>query len=226
MFTLRTIAKITSHFGIPSLGYLRQPLNREILNVAKATPAVSLNPVSRIYPKSKRQFCEVILAKPLRTLIIPIVSILAGCAAYEPPALTAEHPAHPEAMVVRDAPRSMTLAYRPSGKDSPRPVQMAQGMQHGHEGMKQNMGDMHGSAPAKPHGHGELFKGEGKVVAVVPGSQVVLDHKPIKGFMEEAMTMGYKVDPPSILEGLKAGDVVHFTIDAGKKAIVEIEKMK
>jgi len=100
---------------------------------------------------------------------------------------------------------------------------MAQGMQHGHEGMKQNMGDMHGAASAKPQG--ELFKGEGKVVAVVPGTQVVLDHKPIKGFMD-AMTMGYKVDPPSIMDGLEAGDMVHFTIDADKKAIVAIEKMK
>jgi Cu/Ag efflux protein CusF len=160
------------------------------------------------------------------TLIIPVISILMGYGAYELPALAAERPAHPEAMAVRDTPRSMTLSYRWSEKDSPQPVQMAQGMQHGHEGMKQNMGDMHGSAAAKPRGHAELFKGEGKVVAVVPGSQVVLDHKPIKGFMDDAMTMGYKVDPPSILEGLKAGDMVHFTIDGEKKAIVEIEKMK
>jgi Cu/Ag efflux protein CusF len=158
------------------------------------------------------------------TLIIPVTSILIGCAAYEPPALTAEHPAHPGAMAVRETPRSMTLSYGPSEKASPQPAQVAQGMQHGHEGMKPTMGDTHGST--KPHGHGELFMGEGTVVAVVPGSQVVLDHKPIKGFMEEAMTMGYKVDPPSILEGLKAGDMVHFTIDAGKKAVVKIEKMK
>lgn len=157
------------------------------------------------------------------TLIIPVLSILIGCAAYEPPALTAEHPAHPEAMPVRETPRSMTLSYGQTEKASPQPVQVAQGMQHGHEGMKPTMGDMHGSA--KSHGHGELFMGEGTVVAVVPGSQVVLDHKPIKGFMD-AMTMGYKVNPPSILEGLKAGDVVHFTIDADKKAVVKIEKMK
>jgi Cu/Ag efflux protein CusF len=68
--------------------------------------------------------------------------------------------------------------------------------------------------------------GEGKVVATVPASnQIVVEHGEIKGFME-AMTMGYPVDPPSLLEGLKFGDKVRFTIDVPKKAIVKIEKMK
>jgi Cu/Ag efflux protein CusF len=68
--------------------------------------------------------------------------------------------------------------------------------------------------------------GEGQVIAVVPSSnQVVVDHKEIKGFMD-AMTMGYRVDPPSILEGLSAGDRVRFILDTQQKAIVKIEKMK
>ena len=47
--------------------------------------------------------------------------------------------------------------------------------------------------------------GEGKVIAVVPSSsQIVVDHKEIKGFMD-AMTMGYRIEPPSLLEGVKAG---------------------
>ena len=67
--------------------------------------------------------------------------------------------------------------------------------------------------------------GVGKVVATVPNaSQIVVDHEEIKDFME-AMTMGYRVDPPSLLEGLKFGDKVRFTIDVPKKAIVKIEKM-
>jgi Cu/Ag efflux protein CusF len=66
---------------------------------------------------------------------------------------------------------------------------------------------------------------EGKVVATVPNaSQIVVEHGEIKGFME-AMTMGYRVDPPSLLEGMKFGDKVRFTIDVPKKAIVKIEKM-
>ena len=68
--------------------------------------------------------------------------------------------------------------------------------------------------------------GEGKVIAVVPANkQLVVEHGEIKGFME-AMTMGYKVDPPSLLDKLKAGDNVRFTIDTQKQAIVKIEKLK
>ena len=40
---LRVWAKITWHFGISSSHHLRPLLNREILNVGQATPAVSLN---------------------------------------------------------------------------------------------------------------------------------------------------------------------------------------
>jgi Cu/Ag efflux protein CusF len=64
--------------------------------------------------------------------------------------------------------------------------------------------------------------GEGKVIAVVPADQqLVVEHGEIKGFME-AMTIGYKVDPPSLLAKLKAGDNVRFTIDTQRKAIVKI----
>ena len=67
--------------------------------------------------------------------------------------------------------------------------------------------------------------GEGKIIAVVPDSeQVVVDHKAIKGFMD-AMTMGYKVQPTSLLNSVQAGDQVRFTIDTQKNAIVKIEKM-
>lgn len=148
--------------------------------------------------------------------------VLVGCAAYEPPALTAEHPAHPEAMAVPEGPRSATLAFAPPAKEMAQPAPQTAQMQHGEGGMP-DMGGMHGAAPAKPQG--QLFTGEGKVIAVVPGSQVVLDHEPIPGFMD-AMTMGYKVDPPSILQGLTAGDSVRFTIDAGKNAVVRIEKLE
>jgi len=42
-FNVRVFAKITWHFGISSSHHLRPLLNREILNVDPATPAVSLN---------------------------------------------------------------------------------------------------------------------------------------------------------------------------------------
>ncbi len=67
--------------------------------------------------------------------------------------------------------------------------------------------------------------GEGTVIAVVPSNeQIVVDHGDIKGFMA-AMTMGYKVNPPTLLDGLNAGDEIRFTIDPQQKAIVNIEKM-
>jgi Cu/Ag efflux protein CusF len=68
--------------------------------------------------------------------------------------------------------------------------------------------------------------GEGKVIAVEPSSEeLVVKHGDIQGFMGP-MTMGYKVNPPSLLMRLKAGDTVRFTIDTAQKAIVQIEKLK
>jgi mono/diheme cytochrome c family protein len=68
--------------------------------------------------------------------------------------------------------------------------------------------------------------GEGTVIAVVPASQqLVVEHGEIKGFMD-AMIMGYKVNPPSLLDKLKAGDHVRFTIDTQAQAIVKVEPLK
>jgi Cu/Ag efflux protein CusF len=67
---------------------------------------------------------------------------------------------------------------------------------------------------------------EGKVIAMVPSSgQLVVEHGEIKGFMD-AMTMGYKVNPPSLLDGLNPGDRVRFTIDTQNQAIIKIEKLQ
>ena len=38
-----------------------------------------------------------------------------------------------------------------------------------------------------------------------------------------AMEMSYQVTPPSLLDALKPGDKIGFTIDAGKSAIVAID---
>ena len=45
---LRVRARITSAFRIPSAPHLRFELNHEILNVARATPRISLNPSNQI----------------------------------------------------------------------------------------------------------------------------------------------------------------------------------
>ncbi len=67
--------------------------------------------------------------------------------------------------------------------------------------------------------------GEGRVVAVVPStSQLVIEHGAIKDFMD-AMTMGYRAEPASLLDGLKPGDRVRFAIDVNRKVIVQVEKL-
>ena len=64
------------------------------------------------------------------------------------------------------------------------------------------------------------------MIAVVPERhQLVVDHAEIKGFMG-AMTMGYRTDPPALLEGIQAGDRIRFTIDTTQQAIVSIEKLR
>ena len=148
--------------------------------------------------------------------------VCSGCvAAYTPPPLTAQHPAYPEAMAAPELPPSTTLAYGAADIPTPQPaIPMAQremqpGMPHGG----------HGAQPAAPGGQ-QAVVGEGKVIAVVPGSsQIVVDHKEIKGFMD-AMTMGYRIEPPSLLEGVQAGDTIRFTIDPQQKAITKIEKLQ
>jgi Cu/Ag efflux protein CusF len=68
--------------------------------------------------------------------------------------------------------------------------------------------------------------GEGEVIAATPGSnQIVVDHGEIEGFME-AMTMGYRIEPPSLLATVKPGDKIRFTIDVERRAIVHIEPLR
>ena len=137
-------------------------------------------------------------------LAIVVSLMLTGCAAYELQPLSMNHPANPEAAAVPARSVSKTLAYSRADIPSTQPVLAV--------------------AAVQSQGENQTVVGEGKVIATVPNaSQIVVDHEEIKGFME-AMTMGYRVDPPSLLEGLKFGDKVRFTIDVPKKAIVKIEK--
>jgi Cu/Ag efflux protein CusF len=139
---------------------------------------------------------------------------LTGCgAAYSPPVLTTQHPAHPEATATPDLLPSKTLAYTPADIPAPRPAVAT--APRGTEVASS-------SAPKSP----QTVVGEGKVIAVVPASsEIVVTHGEIKGFMD-AMTMGYPIQPASLLEGVRAGDTVRFTIDTEQKAIVRLEKLK
>ncbi|HMF52491.1 MAG TPA: copper-binding protein [Candidatus Saccharimonadales bacterium] len=135
-----------------------------------------------------------------------------GCSAYDLPPLNSNHPASPQALSAPQPPASKTLAY--SRQDTPA-VAFATVQPSAHEG-HHSAGDAGGQKTAV---------GEGKVIAMVPSAnQIVVEHGEIKDFME-AMTMGYRAEPPSLLEGLKPGDRVRFTIDVPKKSIIKIEKL-
>ncbi len=109
--------------------------------------------------------------------------------------------------------RSKTLAYTPADLPSAS-MTRAVADSGGH--------DVHQASAANAP---KTATGEGSVVAVVPATgQLVIQHGEIKGFMD-AMTMGYPTEPSSLLEGLKPGDKVRFSIDTEKKVIVKIEKL-
>ena len=144
-------------------------------------------------------------------LMILASLLLAGCAAYQLEPLSASHPAYPDAAAAPERPVSKTLAYTRADIPSPQPVSAMPAEQPGQQSTQTEQ---------------KTVVADGKVIATVPNtSQIVVEHGEIKGFME-AMTMGYRVDPPSLLEGLKFGDKVRFTIDVPQKAIIKIEKMK
>ncbi len=52
-------------------------------------------------------------------------------------------------------------------------------------------------------------------------SRLVVDHEEIKDFMAP-MVMSYLVKPSSLLQHIKPGDKIRFTIDADQRAIVDI----
>ena len=148
-----------------------------------------------------------------RSIVLTAIGLLMGCTGFQLPPLATGHPANPDAPTTPLPPRSQTLMYGASDVPSsqPRPALASAHEKHGSTG---------GQAPS-----GQIVEGVGQVIATTPRtSQLVLDHEEIKGFME-AMTMGYRVDPPSLLEGLQAGDKVRFTIDVQRKAIVKVEKL-
>jgi len=151
--------------------------------------------------------------KSVGFLVGIVFLLLSGCATYELQPLSVTHPANPRAMSAPERSLSTTLAY--SRNDMPA-IAAAAAQQGSHEG-HHPAGEVNGQ---------KTVVGEGKVIATVPAAnQLVVEHGEIKGFMEP-MTMGYPIEPPSLLEGLKSGDQVRFTIDVPKKTIVKIEKIK
>jgi Cu/Ag efflux protein CusF len=151
-----------------------------------------------------------------QTFLFLALSALAGCAAYQIEPLGLNHPAHLDATAAPERPTSKTLAYTRSNLPSAREITNLATTERGeHE-------SHHQSEPTAP----QTAVGEGMVVATVPSAnQIVVEHGKIEGFMD-SMTMGYQVEPSSLLKELKSGDKIRFTIDVPKKTIVKIEKLR
>ena len=76
-------------------------------------------------------------------------------------------------------------------------------------------------APAP--GAARLFEGVGVVVAAEPrNNRLVLTHGEIKGFMAAMVEMSFMVTSATLLKGIEPGDKVRFTIDADKRAIIDV----
>ena len=69
-------------------------------------------------------------------------------------------------------------------------------------------------------------QGVGIVIASVPRmGRLIVNHEEIKGFMA-AMEMSYPVAPPTLLDGLNAGDKIAFTINPAINSIVQVEVLE
>ena len=140
--------------------------------------------------------------------------LLTNCSAYRMAPLSVEHPAHLDAPPASAQSISRTLAYTAADIPKTLPVTSVAAQETGRDSPHEIQ------AQAR-----ETVVGEGKVIATVPNaSQLVIEHGQIKGFMD-AMTMGYQVNPSSLVEGLKSGDKIRFTIDVQRKTIIKIEKL-
>ena len=67
----------------------------------------------------------------------------------------------------------------------------------------------------------------GIVRTVLPGGAgLFLTHEAIPGLMQ-AMTMGFEVDAPGLVQGLEAGDLIRFTLreQGDRVAIVAVERI-
>jgi Cu(I)/Ag(I) efflux system periplasmic protein CusF len=68
----------------------------------------------------------------------------------------------------------------------------------------------------------KLFHGTGTITAIdAPSGVVTLNHDAIPGLMD-AMEMQFEAKPSTILEGLKIGDKVTFTLDGKNWALLAI----
>lgn len=70
-----------------------------------------------------------------------------------------------------------------------------------------------------PAAAAEAIAGEGVITRIdVNAGAVALNHEPLPAINWPAMTMGFIVDDPALLQGLQVGDRVAFTIKSAHEA--------
>jgi Cu/Ag efflux protein CusF len=73
------------------------------------------------------------------------------------------------------------------------------------------------------------YESEGTIVGIMPEQGfILLDHEPIRapGYFMGKMEMPFTVSDPALMNGLKAGDRIHFRVSEEKKSrIVELRKL-
>jgi Cu/Ag efflux protein CusF len=73
------------------------------------------------------------------------------------------------------------------------------------------------------------YESEGTVVGIMPEQGfLLLDHEPIRapGYFMGKMEMPFTVSEPALMNGLTAGDRIHFRVSVEKKSrIVELRKL-
>jgi Cu/Ag efflux protein CusF len=85
------------------------------------------------------------------------------------------------------------------------------------------------AAPRLDAGEWGPYESEGTILAILPQEEsLLLDHEPIRapGYLMGKMEMPFSVTDPAMLNGLKAGDRIHFRVSEEKKSrIVELKKL-
>jgi Cu/Ag efflux protein CusF len=73
------------------------------------------------------------------------------------------------------------------------------------------------------------YESEGTVLGIMPEQGLILlDHEPIRapGYLMGKMEMPFSVSDPALLNGLKAGDRIHFRVSEDKKSrLIEVRKL-
>ena len=73
---------------------------------------------------------------------------------------------------------------------------------------------------------GDTYSGDGDITEI-SGDKVTISHGPIEGIGWPAMTMGFSVASPDVLQGLSVGDPVQFQFQkAGSDYIISSIKKK